>query len=94
MGFSNRLYLLLCTILFSLGTAFGQSGDGIDFGGSRGKSADDMFHSYDQGSFHFDFMDIVLFVLLLGACYAFGKIWKGCSYLLLVLAAIFFYLSH
>lgn len=31
-------------------------------------------------------------VVLVIACYIFGKIWKGCSYLLIVYTAIMFYL--
>ncbi len=66
----------------------------MDLGGSRGRAADGMLGMYEQNSFHFDFFDILLFILLLVACYVFGKIWKGCSYLLLVIAAIYFYLSR
>jgi hypothetical protein len=29
---------------------------------------------------------------LLIACYVFGKIWKGCSYLLLAFAALMYYM--
>jgi hypothetical protein len=32
-------------------------------------------------------------LMLILACYVFGKIWKGCSYLLIIIAALFYYLT-
>lgn len=47
----------------------------------------------DPMPIHIDFSDILMVVCLLIACYIFGKIWKGCSYLLLILAALLYYLT-
>ncbi len=54
----------------------------------------DMDQYMDYQPFHFSFRDVIIVILLLIACYVFGKIWKGCSYLLLLIAALFFYLAH
>ena len=48
----------------------------------------------DYQPIRFDLDDVVMVVLLLVACYVFGKIWKGCSYLLLILAALLFYMTR
>lgn len=47
----------------------------------------------DPMPIHIGFSDILMVVCLLIACYIFGKIWKGCSYLLLILAALLYYLT-
>ncbi len=54
----------------------------------------DMDQFMDYQPIHFSFKDVILVILLLVACYVFGRIWKGCSYLLLLVAALFFYLAH
>ena len=46
----------------------------------------------DYQPIRFRTSDIILVVLLLIACYVFGKIWKGCSYLLLAFAALMYYM--
>ena len=46
----------------------------------------------DYQPVHFRMSDIIIVVLLLIACYLFGKIWKGCSYLLLAFAALMYYM--
>ena len=48
----------------------------------------------DYAPLHITFTDILLVILLLLSCYVFGKIWKGCSYLLIIAAAIFYYLTR
>lgn len=40
------------------------------------------------------FDDILMIVGLVLACYVFGKIWRGCSYLLIIFAIIFYYITH
>ena len=48
----------------------------------------------ETSNLHITFDDVIMVVLLLVACYVFGKIWKGCSYLLLILAALLFYMTR
>ena len=38
--------------------------------------------------------DILMILMALGSIFIFRKIWKGCSYLILLLAAIFYYITH
>lgn len=45
----------------------------------------------DYQPIHFGLDDVLMVVMLLVCCYVFGKIWKGCSYLILLLAAAYFY---
>ncbi|MBQ9667555.1 MAG: hypothetical protein IJV45_02240 [Prevotella sp.] len=48
----------------------------------------------DYQPLHFGMTEIMVVVLLLLACYVFGKIWKGCSYLILLIAAAFYFLLN
>jgi hypothetical protein len=63
----------------------------------KGRDISDVFEMdgmTDYQPFHISITEIILVVLLIVACYVFGKIWKGCSYLLLVVAALLFYLTR
>ncbi len=66
--------------------------------GRRGRDAQDeldgMDNYMDYQPLRFGIDDVIMVVLLLVACYVFGKIWKGCSYLLLIFAALTYYLTH
>lgn len=75
--------------------SWAQPDDDDDIGGSRGGDAlDDLDGYMDFQPIRFGIDDVVMVVLLLVACYVFGKIWKGCSYLLLIIAALFYYLTR
>ena len=91
--FLLRINLALCWLLSALIT-WAQEFDDIDL--NQGRRAADEFDSMgalpDYSPIRFGIDDVVLVVLLLVACYVFGKIWKGCSYLLLIVAALFYYL--
>ena len=95
---AKNLFLRLYVILLSLAAglrSWAQPDDDDDFGGSRGGDAlDDLDGYMDFQPIRFGIDDVVLVVLLLVACYVFGKIWKGCSYLILILAALFYYLTR
>ena len=69
--------------------------DDDDFGrASRGGDPTDFMNEgmMDYQPIRFRMSDIIIVVLLLIACYVFGKIWKGCSYLLLAFAALMYYM--
>ncbi|MBQ9672109.1 MAG: hypothetical protein IJV34_04575 [Prevotella sp.] len=92
-----RLYILLCTVMMWLQTFAQNDDDDDDFGFSGGGRLDpddmsNMEDLIDQNVFRLTFSDILTIILVLVACYIFGKIWKGCTYLILVLAAIFYYM--
>ena len=94
-----RLYLLLLSFVFSLRFyAQGEFGDddmpagGEKRGIEEGLNPADLDLDYPR--FHLGLDDILMIVVLLVACYVFGKIWKGCSYLLLIVAALFYYLNR
>ena len=96
----NRVCLLLCMVLIHL-KAFAQSDDDETLDPMPGKGGkvsggdSDIMDGYmDYQPIRFDLDDVVMVVLLLVACYVFGKIWKGCSYLLLILAALLFYMTR
>lgn len=98
----NRVYVMLCMLVLHL-KAFAQTedDDADALGPSPGKGGktsggeSDIMDGYmDYQPIRFDLDDVVMVVLLLVACYVFGKIWKGCSYLLLILAALLFYMTR
>ena len=68
--------------------------DDDDFlgGATKGDNSSMMDGMMDYQPVHFNFSDVIIVVFLLVACYVFGKIWKGCSYLLLAFAALMYYL--
>ena len=75
---------------------FAQSDDD-DFAPVRRKDemdGDELEQMIDYVPVRFTTKDVLTVVLLLVTCYVFGKIWKGCSYLILILAAIFYYMSR
>lgn len=95
---SLRLYMLLISALCWV-RSWAQPDDDDDFGvgGGRGGDSDDfgdMSEYMDYQPFHIGFDDIVMVVFLLIICYVFGKIWKGCTYLILILAALFYYMTR
>jgi hypothetical protein len=47
------------------------------------------YHAFRIGT-----KDVIMVILLITACYVFGKIWRGCTYLILLLAAMFYYMLH
>ena len=93
---SLRLYSLICMAFFWL-RAFGQDDDDDDTDLlSRGGDfeMEDMEDMIQYPSFHIRFSDIMTVIFLLIACYVFGKIWKGCTYLILLVAVIFYFLAR
>jgi len=93
---SLRLYALLLLVLNALGS-WAQNGDLEPSSGRRGMEdtfASTMEDASDYQSLHISFMDIVMVVLVLVSCYVFGKIWKGCTYMILVVAVAFYMLTH
>ena len=90
-----RIYCLFCTLLTGLSLR-AQELDDDDMGGGR-RGADDfdgLEGMMDYQPLHFGMTEIMVVVLLLLACYVFGKIWKGCSYLILLIAAAFYFLLN
>ncbi len=93
-----RLYMVLCTAIMwvqAYGQVFDEDEDILQ--PDRRRDVEDVESLEDYMNYqpiHFSFYDVLMVMLLLLACYIFGKIWKGCSYLLLIVAAIFFYLTH
>ncbi len=91
---SLRLYFLVFMFLNKI-LLWAQDDDN-DYMGSTSRSRDvDAFDSEGMMEYqpiHFRMSDIIMVVLLLIACYVFGKIWKGCSYLLLAFAALMYYM--
>ena len=38
--------------------------------------------------------DVIMLAALILVCYVFGKIWKGCTYLIILVAALLYYMTH
>lgn len=86
-----KTYVSLCLLLHSIGTwaqidARGENrrGDTQNFSGID-ETADNLF-------FHITAFDVVMFIVILAACYVYGKIWKGCTYMILILGIVFYLL--
>jgi len=97
-NFLCRCYVFLCSIAVSLAT-WGQDVDDIDLNelpnrSGKGDDAIDMEDMLDYSPMHISFSDIITVVGLLVLCYVFGKIWKGCSYLIIILAIVFYLMTH
>lgn len=98
-SFSLRIYILICTLIWWL-QALAQSGRGYyDDDSDRGRRGMDEVEEMDEmmdgvEGFNLTFSDILMIVLLVVACYIFGKIWKGCSYLLVLVAVILYFMNH
>lgn len=93
---SLRLYVLLCTAIMWLQSWAQDNVENDDMTGRRQidsseESIDDLLE-YQQ--ININITDVITILLVILACYVFGKIWRGCSYLIIVLAAIFYYLAR
>lgn len=92
---SLRIYILV-VYAFTWLQSFAQYDDDEDVP-SISRALDDM---EDNGLMdmhrmpRITFKQIIMILLLIACCYVFGKIWKGCTYLILILAAIFYYMLH
>ena len=91
-----RLYVLLCTAIMWLQSWAQDNVENDDMTGRRQidsseESIDDLLE-YQQ--IDINITDVITILLVILACYVFGKIWRGCSYLIIVIAAIFYYLAR
>ena len=88
--------MAVCGWLLTMATWGQDYDDDLDnASGRRGvDELDGMDGMMDYRPIRFDTEDIIVVVALLLACYVFGKIWKGCSYLIIVIAAAFYFLLH
>ena len=48
----------------------------------------------DYHAIHITLSDIIIVLLVVVSSYVFGKIWRGCTYLIIVLGVIFYMLLH
>ena len=93
---SLKIYLIICLALMHL-KSWAQVDSDEDIAGERGTRGgmmDGMEDFADYQSLHISFSDILMVVLLIAACYVFGKIWKGCTYMILIVAAVLFFMTH
>lgn len=92
-----RVYVLLCIFVLRLRAVaqVADDDDVVDVMPGRGSGKDtsdmDMLEDMEFTPIRITFDDVLTVVVLLVACYVFGRIWKGCSYLILILAGIFYF---
>lgn len=48
----------------------------------------------DHHAIHISLSDIIIVLLVVVSSYVFGKIWRGCTYLIIVLGVVFYMLLH
>ena len=92
---SLRLYIFICLLWMKL-QAWGQSDlddDDLMGGGTRSLKGDNFEELFDEMEhvprMHIRFSDIMWTVIIIASCYVFGKIWKGCTYLIIFLVAMY-----
>ena len=93
---SLRLYGILCLMLTYL-SAFAQDNDDMPDDHSKTTGIDELSGFDDVVTYqplHISFTDVMTVVAIVAACYVFGKIWKGCVYLIIVLAILFYFMLH
>lgn len=94
---SLRLYVLLFTAACWLRSFAQDDDDEEDIDIIRHRHADDMQSIQDYMDYqpiHIRFSDVMMILLILVLCYVFGKIWKGCSYLILIITILFYFYMH
>ena len=92
---SLRLYMLLLSAMTWLQSFAQDNDDDGDISNRRGDYDEFSMDGYmDYQPIHFRFSDVLMVIFLLVACYVFGKIWKGCTYLILIVAVVFYFLLH
>ncbi|MBP5340501.1 MAG: hypothetical protein J6Z14_14570 [Prevotella sp.] len=96
MNLSLRIYAIICLLLTQL-RMWAQDDDEFRPLRDRGDLSDTDMDIMEGMNYyhplHIDFSDILLIVLLIACCYVFGKIWKGCIYLLIAFAVLIYFLS-
>jgi hypothetical protein len=88
-----RLYTIVCLWMLRL-QLWAQEEGGDDLSLSRRGVDEEMLYSeemLDYQPFHIRFSDILMVIFLIVCCYVFGKIWKGCVYMILAFAAFMFF---
>lgn len=91
---SLRIYAFVCLLLMQL-QAWAQDdyhNDDSSIGGRRmkGEGLEDIFQDMDQvPQFHIRFSDILWTIIIIASCYVFGRIWKGCTYMIIVMVALY-----
>lgn len=96
-NFTLRVYFFLCLLLTNIRAWAQGDDDDLDIRPKRGADITEVFNmdeGADYSAFNLRLSDILLIALLIVACYVFGKIWKGCIYLLLAFAALMYFLSR
>ena len=87
-----RLYTIICLWAIRLQLWAQEEGrDDLPLG-RRGDDGEMLYSEemLDYQPFHIRFSDIMMVVFLIVCCYVFGKIWKGCTYLILAFAAFMY----
>ena len=100
--FCSRVYVLLCMLAIKwqcLAQATGGDFDDDYPELTRKKdNTDELQEMIEEGygtmPIHIRFSDVLTVVFILIAGYVFGRIWKGCSYLIIILAAVFYFITH
>lgn len=95
--FCSRVYLLLCMLAIKW-QGFAQTTGEDDENPALSKRKDDdidltsmLDEEYPDWGIHITFSDVLTVVFVIVCCYVFGKIWKGCTYLIILLAVLYYY---
>lgn len=90
---SLRIYAFVCLLLFQLQAWAQDNRDDESPLGGRGMKTDhleDIFQDAEQyPQIHIRFSDILWTIIIIASCYVFGKIWKGCTYMIIFLVALY-----
>ncbi len=91
---SLRIYFLLCSLVAWFQAWAQDDDDDEALDGPKGGLEENPFEDLmDYQPIHFRISDILIIIGILVSCYFFGKIWKGCTYLILLVAVVFYFLA-
>ncbi|UKK53761.1 hypothetical protein [Prevotella sp. E2-28] len=93
-----RIYTILCLWALRL-QLWAQDDSDENFASSTRREKNEMLdleemqEMVDSVPIHITLSDVLTIIFLVVCCYVFGKIWKGCTYIILILAAIIYSLN-
>lgn len=95
--FCSRVYVLLCMLAIRwqcLAQTMGEDDEGLPVSkrtDDEGDLTSMLDEEYPDWGIHVTFSDVLTVVFVIACCYVFGRIWKGCTYLIIILAALYYY---
>lgn len=93
---SLRFYAFFCLLLMQLQAwaqdDYDDEGSPLEGRGVKNDNLEELFQDMEQvPQIHIRFSDILWTIIIIALCYVYGKIWKGCTYLIIAMVALYIY---